>query len=148
LCFCFLLTKSEAGEFRIGKKTERDLSSCGHAFAAGKTGMHHTKVVNADMCELRTAGYFADGSNARRAGLEENPVKAYRSEGIETWAVRIAGGQPGWVFSARQGWLLGFPSAGKPKQISVNISVRWEPGGIFAHDSCIDRLSWHGKSEK
>ena len=59
-------------------------------------------------------------------------MKALRSEGIETWAVRMARGQPGGeVFSARQGWLLGFSR--EAKQINANIAVRWEPDGIFAH---------------
>ena len=48
--------------------------------------------------------------------LAENPVSALRSEGIETWAVRIAHGQSGRESSARRGWLLGFSSAANPNK--------------------------------
>jgi hypothetical protein len=32
--------------------------------------MHHSKIVDADVCELWTVGYLADGPNAGRARLK------------------------------------------------------------------------------
>src|SRR6516164_59672 len=48
---------------------------------------------------------------------QEQDLSALRSEGIETWAVRIAHGQSVWkVFCTSRGWLLGFSSAAKPNK--------------------------------
>ena len=53
LSFRFPLTESEAGEFRNGKKTDWDLSSCSHALGTSETGVHHTEIVNTDAPTLR-----------------------------------------------------------------------------------------------
>src|SRR6266478_3687586 len=70
LRFRFLFTQAHAGEFRIRKKTEWNLSSRRHAFTASDTLMNHAEIVNANVRKLRASCYLADRPNPGRCGLQ------------------------------------------------------------------------------
>src|SRR5580693_2605550 len=51
------------------KQTIRNLPASRHAVAASYIGMHDTKIVDTDVCELRATRNLTDRPHARRSGL-------------------------------------------------------------------------------
>src|SRR5262245_25988810 len=62
--------KSNMRQFRICEQAVWNLPACGHAINTVEVVMHHTEVVDADVCELRAARNLADRPNAERGGLK------------------------------------------------------------------------------
>jgi hypothetical protein len=60
------LTQSDTSEFRIGKQTIGSSAAGNHALTAGDVGVHHAKIVDADMRKLWAAGDLADRPNRQR----------------------------------------------------------------------------------
>src|SRR5207249_4574259 len=62
--FSLLLAQSDAGEFRISEKAERDLPAGRNMTTTSEVVTNHAEIVNADVGKLRAACYLADCPNA------------------------------------------------------------------------------------
>ena len=67
---CLHFAQADSGKLRIGKQTIWNLPARRYTVAAGEIGMNHSKVINADMRELRAASNLADCPDSRRGGLK------------------------------------------------------------------------------
>src|ERR1035438_4932211 len=70
LFLCFGLAQSDVCHLWISEQGEGNLSASGDAAAAGEVVTEDAEVVEGDVCELRTTGYFAVGPNAGCRGFE------------------------------------------------------------------------------